>query len=537
MRDPRPGFAGFAKRFLTRDPSSRAARSAAPILGTLVCCACGGAAASGGNGAPAAPAPAPAPPAAIAPEAPSEPRSHPLRYSAPEGCPGIDGYLGDVESRATTLELEPSSDAAEVDAASDVAEGVEVRVEPAPDARGWLGHVTIAGPRALDREVRGERCEDVVAALALITVLRLEGSDASERGAASGVASGAGAPGASAEGASARGAAAANTAPSAASRSSADSSAQRAPRSPSASTPSPAPGQQATAAAPSPSPAPAAPEASTPSAPTPAESAPAATPEDGEEASARAPVASTPVESSPSPGADDEGPVARGSRSSEPERPESIAREPADSETTPPSDTGAVAAAEQEAGASGSWPPTSFGVAALGGYATVPSHAFRAALEGELRLGEGTSAWLTSLSFAYARGDHSRAPSDLGLTLLTLELALCPPSFVAEPSLWISACASVRGGAVHLAYTATAADIAARDRWRPWLAVGPSLRVGVPLSERWMLRGVAQLAVQLVRDTYTVGVGPPEEPGAETVPLYRPEALSLEVGGGIGYSF
>jgi hypothetical protein len=43
--------------------------------------------------------------------------------------------------------------------------------------------------------------------------------------------------------------------------------------------------------------------------------------------------------------------------------------------------------------------------------------------------------------------------------------------------------------------------------------------------------------VQLVRDTYSVGVGPPEEPGAETVPLYRPEALSLELGGGIGYSF
>jgi hypothetical protein len=469
---------------------------------------------------------------------PSEPRSHPLRYSAPEGCPGVDGYLGDVESRATTLELDPSSAAAEGNAASDVDESVEVRVEPAPDARGWLGHVTIAGPRALEREVRGERCEDVVAALALITVLRLEGSDAGERGAASGAASGAGAPGAPAEGASAQGAAAANAAPPAAARSSTDSSAQRpAPRSPSASAPSPAPAQQATPAAPSPNPAPAAPEAPAAAAPAPAESAPAATREDREAASAPAPVASTPDESSPSPRADDDGPVARGSRSSEPEPPESIARELAESEATPPSDTGAVAEAEQEAEASGSWPPASFGVAALGGYATVPSHAFRAALEGELRLGEAASAWLTSLSFAYARGDHSRAPSDLGLTLLTLELALCPPSFVAEPSLWISACASVRGGAVHLAYTATAADVAARDSWRPWLAVGPSLRVGVPLSERWVLRGVAQLAVQLVRDTYSVGVGPPEEPGAETVPLYRPEALSLELGGGIGYSF
>jgi hypothetical protein len=176
-------------------------------------------------------------------------------------------------------------------------------------------------------------------------------------------------------------------------------------------------------------------------------------------------------------------------------------------------------------------------VAALGGYATVPSHAFRAALEGELRLGEGTSAWLTSLTLAYAHGDHSRAPSDLGLTLLTLELALCPPSFVAEPSLWISACASVRGGGVHLAFSATEADVTANDRWRPWLSVGPLLRVGVPLSERWALHGVAQLAVQLVRDTYTVGIGSAESPVVETVPLYRPEALSLELGAGIGYSF
>jgi hypothetical protein len=57
------------------------------------------------------------------------------------------------------------------------------------------------------------------------------------------------------------------------------------------------------------------------------------------------------------------------------------------------------------------------------------------------------------------------------------------------------------------------------------------------LSERWALRGVAELAVQLVRDTYNVGVGPAEAPETESVPLYRPEAVSLEVGAGIGYSF
>jgi hypothetical protein len=141
------------------------------------------------------------------------------------------------------------------------------------------------------------------------------------------------------------------------------------------------------------------------------------------------------------------------------------------------------------------------------------------------------------LSLAYAHGNHSLAPSDLGLTLLTLELALCPPSFVAEPSLWISACGSVRGGEVRLAFSARDADVDARDTWRPWLALGPSLRVGVPLSERWALRGVAQLAVQLVRDTYTVRVTDPADPEPTTLRLYRPEPLSFELGVGVGYSF
>lgn len=518
----------------------------------LLCCACGGAAASSTGGSPATPAPAAAPPVAIAPEASSERRTLPLRFFAAEGCPGVEGYLSDVDSRASTLELEVVNDAPEAAAASGDDERVEVRVEPAPDARGWLGHVLIVGPRALDREVRGDRCEDVVAALALITVLRLEGSDAGERGAASGAASDAARGSSTAAGAgTASGAASASTPPAAASgASTAPGAPGSEPRSPAASPASPAASVQPTApgaassgaassGAASASPA-LAPDGSARSEPnasqSTAESAAAAARGDREATSAPAPAASAPDESSAT---DDERRVARSSRTSEPEPPESIAREPLESEAAPPSDTrGAVAETEPEAAESlWSWPATSFGIAALGGYATVPSHAVRAALEGELRLGEGSSAWLSSLSFGYAHGDHSRAPSDLGLTLLTLELALCPPSFIAEPSLWISACASVRAGTVRLAYSATESDIAARDTWRPWLAVGPSLRAGVPLSERWALRGVAQLALQLVRDTYRVGVGPAQDPEAESVPLYRPEALSFELGVGIGYSF
>jgi hypothetical protein len=168
----------------------------------------------------------------------------------------------------------------------------------------------------------------------------------------------------------------------------------------------------------------------------------------------------------------------------------------------------------------------------------VPSQAFRAALEGELWLGEGDSAWLSSLSLAYARGQDAVAPGDLGLTLLTLELALCPPSFVAASSVWISACASARAGGVHLALTSTDPAVFARDTWRPWVSLGPSLRAGVPLSERWALRGVAQLMVQLMRDTFAITVSDPDDPTiATSLPLYRPEVVSFELGAGIGYSF
>ena len=85
--------------------------------------------------------------------------------------------------------------------------------------------------------------------------------------------------------------------------------------------------------------------------------------------------------------------------------------------------------------------------------------------------------------------------------------------------------------------TATEPEVDARDRWRSWLAVGPSLRVGVPLSEHWTIRGVAELAVQLVRDTFGVRLGAEDDSAAELMPVYRPEAVSLEIGAGIGYSF
>jgi len=546
MRDPRSGFAGFTKGFCTHDPSRSVTPGVIRVVGLLLCCACG-ASSSASNGASTVTSPAAAPPSAIASEpAAATARSLPLQYSAPLGCPSVDGYLSDVRARASNLTLEPIADAAPVSASAGADEAVGVRVEPAPEARGWLGRVTVAGPRALEREVRGERCEDVVAALALITVLRFEGGDSPERSGTTSVAAGGGATRPSAELTDAT-PGAATTAPtsvtsgeapepssSAATAAGQPASAQPLPAQPlpvppSSTRPVPVTEPEVTA---SPAPTSSAASGRLDAAPSPSARTPSSTsgePEDPEaDADGLAPDEGAPAQSS------DER-IASASRSSEPDLPGASGGEAPGDDAAETSDTSS--ASESETASSWEWPATSPAVAALAGYATVPSHAFRGALEGELRIGEGRSSWLSSLSLAYARGSDAVAPGDLGLTLLTLELALCPPSIIAESSLWISACASVRGGGVRLAFTSTLPDVEARDTWRPWVAVGPSLRVGVPLSEHWALRGVAELAVQLVRDTFAVRLGAADDPTADIMPLYRPEPLSIELGAGVGYSF
>lgn len=416
-------------------------------------------------------------------------------------------------------------------------EAVDVRVEHAPDGTGWLGHVAIAGPGALERVVRGERCEDVVAALALITVLRLEGSSqSSERRAGASAAAGpAGAGAAAATSATTAGAPSAmsGNATNAPSTSGAATGAE--PSSPS--TPS-SPATPATPSAPeSPAASPASDEARTdPIEPSPARSTPVAPPAPAiaDEARPTTPAATASEPDDAEPSSSDDERTASASRASEPEPPEAIGRSET-SDEAPDTDDTSAAASEPEAESRWQWPATRAALVAIGGYSTVPSHAFRGALGAELQIGEGRSSWLSSLSFAYARGNDTVDPGDLGLTLLTLELALCPPSIIAESSVWVSACASARAGRVRLAFTSTRPDLDARETWRPWVAVGPSLRVGVPLSEHWTLRGVGELAVQLVRDTFGVRLG--ADADAQILPLYRPEALSIEVGAGIGYSF
>lgn len=517
MRGPRPGFAkGFRNRLCSRPgrtcgagayrtPSSDGStRCAAFFLAAfaLVGSACGGA--EPPPQAPAAPpvAAAETPPAAPAVEAP---RGVSLRYSAAAECPGIDGYLSHVRSRARRLNVEPEP----VPGATDA---VVVEVEPEVGTTGWRGRVTISGERSLDREVRSERCADVVAALALITVLRLEGEDAS-----------AAAPGGSPAGA---GGADAVGAPSAAAR--AGEPTDSAPAAPDASvTPDGVPAASAAA----PGAAAAVPEAE------PDDVDPAEVPPDDGTPSDEPPQAEPSAEA-PAP-ASEEPPLP------EPLEPEpfvvpSTRAEPESAEE--PESSEASEGAEEPAEAVGSpGEPWSLraGVAAYAGYASVPAHALKGTLEGELRFGEDVSSWAALLSLAYAHGDSPVPSGELGLTLLSAQLGVCPPAFLAEASLWLRACASVRGGGLRSTVSSTDPTFLAEfdQKWRPWLALGPALQVGVPLGEGFALRGLAELTFQLIRDRYNAERLNEDTGLPEPFVVYEPEAISIELGAGIGYSF
>jgi hypothetical protein len=451
-----------------------------------------------------------------------------LRYGAPPDCPDVDRYAGHVRSRSTNLSIQPEADALAA------ADAVDVQVQPAADAPGWLGRVTIEGPLALDREVRGARCEDVVAALALITVLRLEGADASSLAGSSvpGTTEPTNAGPGTATGASA-GATARDGAP----------SATAAPVSEAApSPPPPEPGlepgevrQEAEArgtaaatppAAPAPELTPDAPasERSAAATPTPEPAAPEREQEGADDG--RAPSIADGDARADGSEAAREGAL----DASEPLPPALVSRD-----TSSEADSVSVDSGEAVSAASWRWP--SVGAAALAlraGYASVPEHAFKAALEGELRLGEG---WVSELTLAYARGKDEVDVAKLDLSLLTLDVGLCPLELGADASVWLRACAGLRAGAIHLAIRPTEPGLPDASVWRPWVSLTPSLRVGVPLSDRWTIRGLAELAVQLVRDNFDVGFTPVDAAPARRVTVHRPEAISLELGLGVGYSF
>ncbi len=469
-----------------------------------------------------------------------------LRYDAPSDCPDAERFSSHVRSRSSNLSVQPEADASE--------DAVDVQVQPAPEAPGWLGRVTIAGPLALDREVRGARCDDVVAALALITVLRLEGGDASAL-----VAPVAGTTTSSSGGTSTTsttGGVTGGGVPSAATEASEPAT--------SATSETRSGGNEASARAEAEDPGPTAaarpeqsrPEQSQPEQSQPEQSQPEQQPLSPERAPPQAvgiepPAAATPRSDPSMPALEEnaasEGPgpqsagesVARNAaaaRETAPELPAPLAPDPAVSATD--AEAGSLAAdssASVPARPSWQWPSVSAAAVALrAGYASVPGRAFKGALEAELHLSEG---WVSELSLAHARGKDEVAVAKLDLSLSTLDVGLCPLVLGADSVVWLRACAGVRAGALHLAISPTQAGLSEATVWRPWLSLGPSLRVGVPLSERWTLRGLAELAVQLVRDNFDVALTPADGAASRRVTVYRPEALSIELGLGVGYSF
>ncbi|MEY4551341.1 MAG: hypothetical protein RL685_7536, partial [Pseudomonadota bacterium] len=88
-------------------------------------------------------------------------------YRAPLGCPDEQQYVSFVESRSQTLQVHSAK-------AGGAADRLRVRILPDTGSAGWIGELQIEGVHALEREVRGQRCEDVALALALIAVLRLD---------------------------------------------------------------------------------------------------------------------------------------------------------------------------------------------------------------------------------------------------------------------------------------------------------------------------------------------------------------------------
>jgi hypothetical protein len=418
----------------------------------------------------------------------------------------MEGYLIHVRSRAIRLNVQPEP------LASASADAVAVNVEPEPGAGGWYGRISITGERALEREVRGARCEDVVAALALITVLRLD-----ERADASAVA-----PAASPTGAS-------GVAGAAGARAAGGTAVESEPT-------SPRPESEPSAAAEPPSPEP-------PGAvPSPDETPPS---ERAAASDRLAPAEQEPDE--PAPGASaapsstpDQEPLAA---APEPELPEPLAAEPSiivpRSEEDVEADAPEVAEEPEPPAEPWHWPALVGGLAAHAGYASVPGHAFRASLEGELRFGESRASWAALLALEYAHGNSPVISGELALTLLSAQLGLCPPAFIDDPSVWVRACVSVRGGGLRSTVASAEPTFVAEfdQNWRPWLALGPTLQAGVPLSERLALRGLAQLAVQLVRDSYYAELRDEELGMSESFIVYEPEAISIEIGLGLGYTF
>jgi hypothetical protein len=93
-----------------------------------------------------------------------------LEYAAPAACPGSDAFADYIESRSPRLQVEPAT------TPSGSAPAGILTTVTLTEAKGrWLGEVRVDGSD--ERRIEGEHCADVVSALALIAVLRLDAID------------------------------------------------------------------------------------------------------------------------------------------------------------------------------------------------------------------------------------------------------------------------------------------------------------------------------------------------------------------------
>lgn len=420
-----------------------------------------------------------------------------LLYRAPAACPGPESYVRQVENRATALSIELQASAAQS------ADTTRVSVGLSESPRGWVGSLDIADGEGLSRTVQGDRCEDVIEALALITVLRLEPS-AIAAGEARDAAAASTAPSAgraeiasSGEVGSALDAAAARTEPSAVEPAATEPNADD----------TRAGAQTREVAAPE------------PEVPPRDEAAAASSREVGsvEPLASRASIAAVPP-------------------------PEPL--EGAGGEVVPPALTESeprIDARDEELAVMSPGAPLRLGVAGYVGYASVPSNALELSLQGEIPLG-ASPGWSASLIVAYTRGSDENTSGAGTFNLWTAAAQLCGPA-VSEPAWWLQPCASARAGFLKLEFLPSSEQtLSATGATRPWAALGPGFQGGVPLSSDWTLRAMGGLSFILVRDYFEVRRTAPPEPGAPApslpnTPFYRPGALSFELAIGLGHTF
>jgi hypothetical protein len=396
----------------------------------LVGCGSSGALSRVGDTPAAAPAPA---------TDDTEPLLLRLSYEAAPGCPAADAYVHDVETRSSALHVAlPGS-------TREASQAIAIRVTVRKDAEHWLGELHVDGSDDPDRHVTGDRCIDVVTALALITVLRLD------------------------------------------------------PRAPEARIEPPL----ARAALPEPRSAVAETRASSP---------PAAARDSDADATAlvdRSVRITREVQERPPASA------------AEPERAAPVARE------APPPLAPAPSCPEL---------PRSPSLVGRGGYVSAASHAVRLSLGLELSHCVLGAPWSAGLSFAYAGGSAATAAGDVSLDLFVARLSLCPLQLTLSEPVWLRACLALDAGLLSVSLSPEA-DFLAQHASRPWLATGPQLDLGLPLSPGWALRGLVGASVGFVRDEFVLERAEVEPGESATARLYRPELVSFEASLGVAYAF